>query len=163
MQERFIIDMVMIDFIICFLDLFIDDQYEVISLCFEFKGFVEVFLMIMIQWDGKVVGLVNVNVNGEWSWMLLLVLVSGFYVVSIVVKDKVGNELLQVDFFVVIFVIDVMFLIIKFSEESDSGVLGDFMMNNKMLILIGSMLFNMIVSIYVDGVKVGEVIVDIVG
>ncbi|MDI5811356.1 hypothetical protein MJM95_30435, partial [Salmonella enterica subsp. enterica serovar Anatum] len=38
----------------------------------------------------------------------------------------------------------------------DSGALGDFTTNNKTPTLVGNTLPNAIVSIYVDGVKVGE-------
>lgn len=117
----------------------------------------------MIQWDGKVVGSANANANGEWSWTPPSVLAPGSYVVSIVAKDKAGNESSQVDFPVVIPVIDVTPPTIKLSEESDSGALGDFTTNNKTPTLIGSTLPNTIVSIYVDGVKVGEATADTAG
>ncbi|NYL94093.1 hypothetical protein GPV79_25250, partial [Salmonella enterica subsp. enterica serovar Typhimurium] len=100
---------------------------------------------------------------GEWSWTPPSVLAPGSYVVSIVAKDKAGNESSQVDFPVVIPVIDVTPPTIKLSEESDSGALGDFTTNNKTPTLIGSTLPNTIVSIYVDGVKVGEATADTAG
>ncbi|WP_440591108.1 Ig-like domain-containing protein, partial [Salmonella enterica] len=43
--------------------------------------------------------------KGEWSWTPPSVLAPGSYVVSIVAKDKAGNESSQVDFPVVIPVI----------------------------------------------------------
>lgn len=85
------------------------------------------------------------------------------YVVSIVAKDKAGNESSQVDFPVVIPVIDVTPPTIKLSEESDSGALGDFTTNNKTPTTVGNTLPNAIVSIYVDGVKVGEATADTAG
>ncbi len=162
-QERFTIDTVTIDPTIRLSDPSIDDQHEATSLRPEFKGFAEAFSTIMIQWDGKVVGSANANANGEWSWTPPSVLAPGSYVVSIVAKDKAGNESSQVDFPVVIPVIDVTPPTIKLSEESDSGALGDFTMNNKTPTLIGSTLPNTIVSIYVDGVKVGEATADTAG
>ncbi|ECA3869466.1 TPA: Ig-like domain repeat protein [Salmonella enterica] len=162
-QERFTIDTVTIDPTIRLSDPSIDDQHEAISLRPEFKGFAEAFSTIMIQWDGKVVGSANANANGEWSWTPPSVLAPGSYVVSIVAKDKAGNESSQVDFPVVIPVIDVTPPTIKLSEESDSGALGDFTTNNKTPTLIGSTLPNTIVSIYVDGVKVGEATADTAG
>ncbi|EBP1712487.1 Ig-like domain repeat protein, partial [Salmonella enterica] len=162
-QERFIIDTVTIDPTIRLSDPSIDDQHEATSLRPEFKGFAEAFSTIMIQWDGKVVGSANANANGEWSWTPPSVLAPGSYVVSIVAKDKAGNESSQVDFPVVIPVIDVTPPTIKLSEESDSGALGDFTTNNKTPTLIGSTLPNTIVSIYVDGVKVGEATADTAG
>ncbi len=69
----------------------------------------------------------------------------------------------QVDFPVVIPVIDVTPPTIKLSEESDSGALGDFTTNNKTPTLVGNTLPNAIVSIYVDGVKVGEATADTAG
>ncbi|ECG1895094.1 Ig-like domain repeat protein [Salmonella enterica subsp. enterica] len=162
-QERFTIDTVTIDPTIRLSDPSIDDQYEATSLRPEFKGFAEAFSTIMIQWDGKVVGSANANANGEWSWTPPSVLAPGSYVVSIVAKDKAGNESSQVDFPVVIPVIDVTPPTIKLSEESDSGALGDFTTNNKTPTLIGSTLPNTIVSIYVDGVKVGEATADTAG
>ncbi|HFY1721780.1 non-fimbrial adhesin SiiE [Salmonella enterica] len=162
-QERFTIDTVTIDPTIRLSDPSIDDQHEATSLRPEFKGFAEAFSTIMIQWDGKVVGSANANANGEWSWTPPLVLAPGSYVVSIVAKDKAGNESSQVDFPVVIPVIDVTPPTIKLSEESDSGALGDFTTNNKTPTLIGSTLPNTIVSIYVDGVKVGEATADTAG
>ncbi|EHX9561747.1 non-fimbrial adhesin SiiE [Salmonella enterica] len=162
-QERFTIDTVTIDPTIRLSDPSIDDQHEATSLRPEFKGFAEAFSTIMIQWDGKVVGSANANANGEWSWMPPSVLAPGSYVVSIVAKDKAGNESSQVDFPVVIPVIDVTPPTIKLSEESDSGALGDFTTNNKTPTLIGSTLPNTIVSIYVDGVKVGEATADTAG
>ncbi|HAF9919618.1 TPA: Ig-like domain repeat protein [Salmonella enterica] len=162
-QERFTIDTVTIDPTIRLSDPSIDDQHEATSLRPEFKGFAEAFSTIMIQWDGKVVGSANANANGEWSWTPPSVLAPGSYVVSIVAKDKAGNESSQVDFPVVIPVIDVTPPTIKFSEESDSGALGDFTTNNKTPTLIGSTLPNTIVSIYVDGVKVGEATADTAG
>ncbi|MCQ7189252.1 non-fimbrial adhesin SiiE [Salmonella enterica] len=159
-QERFTIDTVTIDPTIRLSDPSIDDQYEATSLRPEFKGLAEAFSTIMIQWDGKVVGSANANANGEWSWTPPSVLAPGSYVVSIVAKDKAGNESSQVDFPVVIPVIDVTPPTIKLSEESDSGALGDFTTNNKTPTLIGSTLPNTIVSIYVDGVKVGEATAD---
>ncbi|EEN5774088.1 Ig-like domain repeat protein [Salmonella enterica] len=162
-QERFTIDTVTIDPTIRLSDPSIDDQHEATSLRPEFKGFAEAFSTIMIQWDGKVVGSANANANGEWSWTPPSVLAPGSYVVSIVAKDKAGNESSQVDFPVVIPVIDVTPPTIKLSEESDSGALGDFTTNNKTPILIGSTLPNTIVSIYVDGVKVGEATADTAG
>ncbi|ECP4919100.1 Ig-like domain repeat protein [Salmonella enterica subsp. enterica serovar Typhimurium] len=162
-QERFTIDTVTIDPTIRLSDPSIDDQHEATSLRPEFKGFAEAFSTIMIQWDGKVVGSANANANGEWSWTPLSVLAPGSYVVSIVAKDKAGNESSQVDFPVVIPVIDVTPPTIKLSEESDSGALGDFTTNNKTPTLIGSTLPNTIVSIYVDGVKVGEATADTAG
>ncbi len=162
-QERFTIDTVTIDPTIRLSDPSIDDQHEATSLRPEFKGFAEAFSTIMIQWDGKVVGSANANANGEWSWTPPSVLAPGSYVVSIVAKDKAGNESSQVDFPVVIPVIDVMPPTIKLSEESDSGALGDFTTNNKTPTLIGSTLPNTIVSIYVDGVKVGEATADTAG
>ncbi|HBL9984043.1 TPA: non-fimbrial adhesin SiiE [Salmonella enterica subsp. enterica serovar Fomeco] len=162
-QERFTIDTVTIDPTIRLSDPSIDDQHEATSLRPEFKGFAEAFSTIMIQWDGKVVGSANANANGEWSWTPPSVLAPGSYVVSIVAKDKAGNESSQVDFPVVIPVIDVTPPTIKLSEESDSGALGDFTTNNKMPTLIGSTLPNTIVSIYVDGVKVGEATADTAG
>ncbi|EGL6342863.1 Ig-like domain repeat protein [Salmonella enterica] len=162
-QERFTIDTVTIDPTIRLSDPSIDDQHEATSLRPEFKGFAEAFSTIMIQWDGKVVGSANANANGEWSWTPPSVLAPGSYVVSIVAKDKAGNESSQVDFPVVIPVIDVTPPTIKLSEESDSGVLGDFTTNNKTPTLIGSTLPNTIVSIYVDGVKVGEATADTAG
>ncbi|EJF7022580.1 non-fimbrial adhesin SiiE, partial [Salmonella enterica subsp. enterica serovar Infantis] len=154
-QERFTIDTVTIDPTIRLSDPSIDDQYEATSLRPEFKGLAEAFSTIMIQWDGKVVGSANANANGEWSWTPPSVLAPGSYVVSIVAKDKAGNESSQVDFPVVIPVIDVTPPTIKLSEESDSGALGDFTTNNKTPTLVGNTLPNAIVSIYVDGVKVG--------
>ncbi|HGB3903234.1 TPA: non-fimbrial adhesin SiiE [Salmonella enterica subsp. enterica serovar Waycross] len=162
-QERFTIDTVTIDPTIRLSDPSIDDQHEATSLRPEFKGFAEAFSTIMIQWDGKVVGSANANANGEWSWTPPSVLAPGSYVVSIVAKDKAGNESSQVDFSVVIPVIDVTPPTIKLSEESDSGALGDFTTNNKTPTLIGSTLPNTIVSIYVDGVKVGEATADTAG
>ncbi|EOD4877000.1 non-fimbrial adhesin SiiE [Salmonella enterica] len=162
-QERFTIDTVTIDPTIRLSDPSIDDQHEATSLRPEFKGFAEAFSTIMIQWDGKVVGSANANANGEWSWTPPSVLAPGSYVVSIVAKDKAGNESSQVDFPVVIPVIDVTPPTIKLSEESDSGALGDFTTNNKTPALIGSTLPNTIVSIYVDGVKVGEATADTAG
>ncbi|EAW5231522.1 non-fimbrial adhesin SiiE [Salmonella enterica subsp. enterica serovar Paratyphi C] len=162
-QERFTIDTVTIDPTIRLSDPSIDDQHEATSLRPEFKGFAEAFSTIMIQWDGKVVGSANANANGEWSWTPPSVLAPGSYVVSIVAKDKAGNESSQVDFPVVIPVIDVTPPTIKLSEESDSGTLGDFTTNNKTPTLIGSTLPNTIVSIYVDGVKVGEATADTAG
>ncbi|EEB2593491.1 Ig domain protein [Salmonella enterica subsp. enterica serovar Agama] len=162
-QERFTIDTVTIDPTIRLSDPSIDDQHEATSLRPEFKGFAEAFSTIMIQWDGKVVGSANANANGEWSWTPPSVLAPGSYVVSIVAKDKAGNESSQVDFPVVIPVIDVTPPTIKLSEESDSGALGDFTTNNKTPTLIGSTLPNTIVSIYVDGVKVGEATADAAG
>ncbi|EDR5632430.1 Ig-like domain repeat protein [Salmonella enterica] len=162
-QERFTIDTVTIDPTIRLSDPSIDDQHEATSLSPEFKGFAEAFSTIMIQWDGKVVGSANANANGEWSWTPPSVLAPGSYVVSIVAKDKAGNESSQVDFPVVIPVIDVTPPTIKLSEESDSGALGDFTTNNKTPTLIGSTLPNTIVSIYVDGVKVGEATADTAG
>ncbi|ECS6298829.1 Ig-like domain repeat protein [Salmonella enterica subsp. enterica serovar Typhimurium] len=162
-QERFTIDTVTIDPTIRLSDPSIDDQHEATSLRPEFKGFAEAFSTIMIQWDGKVVGSANANANGEWSWTPPSVLALGSYVVSIVAKDKAGNESSQVDFPVVIPVIDVTPPTIKLSEESDSGALGDFTTNNKTPTLIGSTLPNTIVSIYVDGVKVGEATADTAG
>ncbi|EGW5166082.1 Ig-like domain repeat protein, partial [Salmonella enterica] len=120
-QERFTIDTVTIDPTIRLSDPSIDDQHEATSLRPEFKGFAEAFSTIMIQWDGKVVGSANANANGEWSWTPPSVLAPGSYVVSIVAKDKAGNESSQVDFPVVIPVIDVTPPTIKLSEESDSG------------------------------------------
>ncbi|EFX3065853.1 Ig-like domain repeat protein [Salmonella enterica] len=162
-QERFTIDTVTIDPTIRLSDPSIDDQHEATSLRPEFKGFAEAFSTIMIQWDGKVVGSANANANGEWSWTPPSVLAPGSYVVSIVAKDKAGNESSQVDFPVVIPVIDVTPPTIKLSEESDSGALGDFTTNNKTPTLIGSTLPNTIVSIHVDGVKVGEATADTAG
>ncbi|EBR0566223.1 Ig-like domain repeat protein [Salmonella enterica] len=162
-QERFTIDTVTIDPTIRLSDPSIDDQYEVTSLRPEFKGLAEAFSTIMIQWDGKVVGSANANANGEWSWTPPSVLAPGSYVVSIVAKDKAGNESSQVDFPVVIPVIDVTPPTIKLSEESDSGALGDFTTNNKTPTLVGNTLPNAIVSIYVDGVKVGEATADTAG
>ncbi len=162
-QERFTIDTVTIDPTIRLSDPSIDDQYEATSLRPEFKGLAEAFSTIMIQWDGKVVGSANANANGEWSWTPPSVLAPGSYVVSIVAKDKAGNESSQVDFPVVIPVIDVTPPTIKLSEESDSGALGDFTTNNKTPTLIGNTLPNAIVSIYVDGVKVGEATADTAG
>ncbi|ELT6354927.1 non-fimbrial adhesin SiiE [Salmonella enterica] len=162
-QERFTIDTVTIDPTIRLSDPSIDDQYEATSLRPEFKGLAEAFSTIMIQWDGKVVGSANANANGEWSWTPPSVLAPGSYVVSIVAKDKAGNELSQVDFPVVIPVIDVTPPTIKLSEESDSGALGDFTTNNKTPTLVGNTLPNAIVSIYVDGVKVGEATADTAG
>ncbi|EGH7484425.1 Ig-like domain repeat protein [Salmonella enterica subsp. enterica serovar Typhimurium] len=162
-QERFTIDTVTIDPTIRLSDPSIDDQHEATSLRPEFKGFAEAFSTIMIQWDGKVVGSANANANGEWSWTPPSVLAPGSYVVSIAAKDKAGNESSQVDFPVVIPVIDVTPPTIKLSEESDSGALGDFTTNNKTPTLIGSTLPNTIVSIYVDGVKVGEATADTAG
>ncbi|ECY2555003.1 Ig-like domain repeat protein [Salmonella enterica] len=162
-QERFTIDTVTIDPTIRLSDPSIDDQHEATSLRPGFKGFAEAFSTIMIQWDGKVVGSANANANGEWSWTPPSVLAPGSYVVSIVAKDKAGNESSQVDFPVVIPVIDVTPPTIKLSEESDSGALGDFTTNNKTPTLIGSTLPNTIVSIYVDGVKVGEATADTAG
>ncbi|ENR6750283.1 non-fimbrial adhesin SiiE [Salmonella enterica] len=162
-QERFTIDTVTIDPTIRLSDPSIDDQYEATSLRPEFKGLAEAFSTIMIQWDGKVVGSANANANGEWSWTPPSVLASGSYVVSIVAKDKAGNESSQVDFPVVIPVIDVTPPTIKLSEESDSGALGDFTTNNKTPTLVGNTLPNAIVSIYVDGVKVGEATADTAG
>ncbi|HBE1420354.1 TPA: non-fimbrial adhesin SiiE [Salmonella enterica subsp. enterica serovar 4,[5],12:i:-] len=162
-QERFTIDTVTIDPTIRLSDPSIDDQHEATSLRPEFKGFAEAFSTIMIQWDRKVVGSANANANGEWSWTPPSVLAPGSYVVSIVAKDKAGNESSQVDFPVVIPVIDVTPPTIKLSEESDSGALGDFTTNNKTPTLIGSTLPNTIVSIYVDGVKVGEATADTAG
>ncbi|EBB7653822.1 Ig-like domain repeat protein [Salmonella enterica] len=162
-QERFTIDTVTIDPTIRLSDPSIDDQHEATSLRPEFKGFAEAFSTIMIQWDGKEVGSANANANGEWSWTPPSVLAPGSYVVSIVAKDKAGNESSQVDFPVVIPVIDVTPPTIKLSEESDSGALGDFTTNNKTPTLIGSTLPNTIVSIYVDGVKVGEATADTAG
>ncbi|EFQ9534021.1 Ig-like domain repeat protein [Salmonella enterica] len=162
-QERFTIDTVTIDPTIRLSDPSIDDQHEATSLRPEFKGFAEAFSTIMIQWDGKVVGSANANANGEWSWTPPSVLAPGSYVVSIVAKDKAGNESSQVDFPVVIPVIDVTPPTIKLREESDSGALGDFTTNNKTPTLIGSTLPNTIVSIYVDGVKVGEATADTAG
>ncbi|EMX3176342.1 non-fimbrial adhesin SiiE [Salmonella enterica] len=162
-QERFTIDTVTIDPTIRLSDPSIDDQHEATSLRPEFKGFAEAFSTIMIQWDGKVVGSANANANGEWSWTPPSVLAPGSYVVSIVAKDKAGNESSQVDFPVAIPVIDVTPPTIKLSEESDSGALGDFTTNNKTPTLIGSTLPNTIVSIYVDGVKVGEATADTAG
>ncbi|PDN09115.1 Ig-like domain repeat protein [Salmonella enterica subsp. enterica serovar Essen] len=162
-QERFTIDTVTIDPTIRLSDPSIDDQHEATSLRPEFKGFAEAFSTIMIQWDGKVVGSANANANGEWSWTPPSVLAPGSYVVSIVAKDKAGNESSQVDFPVVIPVIDVTPPTIKLSEESDSGALGDFTTNNKTPTLVGSTLPNTIVSIYVDGVKVGEATADTAG
>ncbi|WP_086776169.1 non-fimbrial adhesin SiiE, partial [Salmonella enterica] len=104
-QERFTIDTVTIDPTIRLSDPSIDDQHEATSLRPEFKGFAEAFSTIMIQWDGKVVGSANANANGEWSWTPPSVLAPGSYVVSIVAKDKAGNESSQVDFPVVIPVI----------------------------------------------------------
>ncbi|EBF4818444.1 Ig-like domain repeat protein [Salmonella enterica] len=162
-QERFTIDTVTIDPTIRLSDPSIDDQHEATSLRPEFKGFAEAFSTIMIQWDGKVVGSANANANGEWSWTPPSVLAPGSYVVSIVAKDKAGNESSQVDFPVVIPVIDVTPPTIKLSEESDSGALGDFTTNNKTPTLVGNTLPNVIVSIYVDGVKVGEATADTAG
>ncbi|EIY7709528.1 non-fimbrial adhesin SiiE [Salmonella enterica subsp. enterica serovar Infantis] len=162
-QERFTIDTVTIDPTIRLSDPSIDDQYEATSLRPEFKGLAEAFSTIMIQWDGKVVGSANANANGEWSWTPPSVLAPGSYVVSIVAKDKAGNESSQVDFPVVIPVIDVTPPTIKLSEESDSGASGDFTTNNKTPTLVGNTLPNAIVSIYVDGVKVGEATADTAG
>ncbi|EJJ5572008.1 non-fimbrial adhesin SiiE [Salmonella enterica subsp. enterica serovar Infantis] len=162
-QEIFTIDTVTIDPTIRLSDPSIDDQYEATSLRPEFKGLAEAFSTIMIQWDGKVVGSANANANGEWSWTPPSVLAPGSYVVSIVAKDKAGNESSQVDFPVVIPVIDVTPPTIKLSEESDSGALGDFTTNNKTPTLVGNTLPNAIVSIYVDGVKVGEATADTAG
>ncbi|EDS8659898.1 Ig-like domain repeat protein [Salmonella enterica subsp. enterica serovar Hadar] len=162
-QERFTIDTVTIDPTIRLSDPSIDDQHEATSLRPEFKGFAEAFSTIMIQWDGKVVGSANANANGEWSWTPPSVLAPGSCVVSIVAKDKAGNESSQVDFPVVIPVIDVTPPTIKLSEESDSGALGDFTTNNKTPTLVGNTLPNAIVSIYVDGVKVGEATADTAG
>ncbi|EEO1628787.1 Ig-like domain repeat protein [Salmonella enterica] len=162
-QERFTIDTVTIDPTIRLSDPSIDDQDEATSLRPEFKGLAEAFSTIMIQWDGKVVGSANANANGEWSWTPPSVLAPGSYVVSIVAKDKAGNESSQVDFPVVIPVIDVTPPTIKLSEESDSGALGDFTTNNKTPTLVGNTLPNAIVSIYVDGVKVGEATADTAG
>ncbi|HAE3807020.1 TPA_asm: Ig-like domain repeat protein [Salmonella enterica subsp. enterica serovar Infantis] len=162
-QERFTIDTVTIDPTIRLSDPSIDDQYEATSLRPEFKGLAEAFSTIMIHWDGKVVGSANANANGEWSWTPPSVLAPGSYVVSIVAKDKAGNESSQVDFPVVIPVIDVTPPTIKLSEESDSGALGDFTTNNKTPTLVGNTLPNAIVSIYVDGVKVGEATADTAG
>ncbi|EGS4417708.1 Ig-like domain repeat protein [Salmonella enterica] len=162
-QERFTIDTVTIDPTIRLSDPSIDNQHEATSLRPEFKGFAEAFSTIMIQWDGKVVGSANANANGEWSWTPPSVLAPGSYVVSIVAKDKAGNESSQVDFPVVIPVIDVTPPTIKLSEESDSGALGDFTTNNKTPTLVGNTLPNAIVSIYVDGVKVGEATADTAG
>ncbi|EMC8985510.1 non-fimbrial adhesin SiiE [Salmonella enterica] len=162
-QERFTIDTVTIDPTIRLSDPSIDAQHEATSLRPEFKGFAEAFSTIMIQWDGKVVGSANANANGEWSWTPPSVLAPGSYVVSIVAKDKAGNESSQVDFPVVIPVIDVTPPTIKLSEESDSGALGDFTTNNKTPTLVGNTLPNAIVSIYVDGVKVGEATADTAG
>ncbi|EHA1913855.1 Ig-like domain repeat protein, partial [Salmonella enterica subsp. enterica serovar Johannesburg] len=114
-QERFTIDTVTIDPTIRLSDPSIDDQYEATSLRPEFKGLAEAFSTIMIQWDGKVVGSANANANGEWSWTPPSVLAPGSYVVSIVAKDKAGNESSQVDFPVVIPVIDVTPPTIKLS------------------------------------------------
>ncbi len=139
-QERFTIDTVTIDPTIRLSDPSIDDQHEATSLRPEFKGFAEAFSTIMIQWDGKVVGSANANANGEWSWTPPSVLAPGSYVVSIVAKDKAGNESSQVDFPVVIPVIDVTPPTIKLSEESDSGALGDFTTNNKTPTLVGNCL-----------------------
>ncbi|HAK8647948.1 TPA: Ig-like domain repeat protein [Salmonella enterica] len=162
-QERFTIDTVTIDPTIRLSDPSIDDQHEATSLRPEFKGLAEAFSTIMIQWDGKVVGSANANANGEWSWTPPSVLAPGSYVVSIVAKDKAGNESSQVDFPVVIPVIDATPPTIKLSEESDSGALGDFTTNNKTPTLVGNTLPNAIVSIYVDGVKVGEATADTAG
>ncbi|HCL5258450.1 TPA: Ig-like domain repeat protein, partial [Salmonella enterica] len=162
-QEQFTIDTVTIDPTIRLSDSSIDDQHEATSLRPEFKGFAEAFSTIMIQWDGKVVGSANANANGEWSWTPPSVLAPGSYVVSIVSTDKAGNASSQVDFAVVIPVIDVTPPSIKLSEESDSGALGDFTTNNKTPTLIGTTLPNTIVSIYVDGLKVGEATSDTAG
>ncbi|EBU4087671.1 hypothetical protein CWF84_16045, partial [Salmonella enterica] len=162
-QEKFTIDTVTTDPTIRLSDPSVDDQHEATSLRPEFKGIAEAFSTIMIQWDGKVVGSANANANGDWSWTPPSVLAPGSYVVSIVAKDKAGNESSQVDFPVVIPVIDVTPPTIKLSEESDSGALGDFTTNNKTPTLVGSTLPNTIVSIYVDGVKVGEATADTAG
>ncbi|HER1288098.1 TPA: Ig-like domain repeat protein [Salmonella enterica subsp. enterica serovar Elomrane] len=162
-QEKFTIDTVTIDPTIRLSDPSVDDQHEATSLRPEFKGIAEAFSTIMIKWDGKVVGSANANANGDWSWTPPSVLAPGSYVVSIVAKDKAGNESSQVDFPVVIPVIDVTPPTIKFSEESDSGALGDFTTNNKTPTLVGNTLPNTIVSIYVDGVKVGEATADTAG
>ncbi len=162
-QERFTIDTVTTDPTIRLSDPSIDDLHEATSLRPEFKGIAEAFSTIMIQWDGKVVGSANANANGEWSWTPPSVVAPGSYVVSIVAKDKAGNESSQIDFPVVIPVIDVTPPTIKLSEESDSGALGDFTTNNKTPTLVGSTLPNTIVSIYVDGLKVGEATADTAG
>ncbi|MGC7987485.1 Ig-like domain-containing protein [Salmonella enterica] len=162
-QERFTIDTVTIDPTIRLSDPSVDDQHEATSLRPEFKGIAEAFSTIMIQWDGKVVGSANANANGDWSWTPPSVLAPGSYVVSIVAKDKAGNESSQVDFAVVIPVIDVTPPTIKLSDESDTGPLGDFTTSNKTPTLIGNTLPNTIVSIYVDGLKVGEATADTAG
>ncbi|ECC2884961.1 hypothetical protein KO62_16445, partial [Salmonella enterica subsp. arizonae] len=141
----------------------IDDMHEATSLRPEFKGIAEAFSTIMIQWDGKVIGSANANSNGEWSWTPPSILTPGSYVISIVAKDKAGNESSQVDFPVVIPVIDVTPPTIKLSDDSDSGALGDFITNDKTPTLIGSTLPNTIVSIYIDGKKVGEATSDTAG
>ncbi|ECG8591719.1 Ig domain protein [Salmonella enterica subsp. salamae] len=162
-QEQFTIDTVTTDPTIHLSDPSIDDLHEATSLRPEFKGIAEAFSTIMIQWDGKVVGSANANAHGEWSWTPPSVLTPGSYVVSIVARDKAGNESSQVDFAVVIPVIDVTPPTIKLSEESDSGALGDFTTNDKTPTLIGTTLPNTIVSIYVGGLKVGEATSDAAG
>ncbi|HAB1660553.1 TPA_asm: Ig-like domain repeat protein [Salmonella bongori] len=162
-QEKFTIDTVTTDPTIRLSDPSVDDQHEATSLRPEFKGIAEAFSTIMIKWDGKVVGSANANANGDWSWTPPSVLAPGSYVVSIVAKDKAGNESSQVDFAVVIPVIDVTPPTIKLSDESDTGPLGDFTTSNKTPTLIGNTLPNTIVSIYVDGLKVGEATADTAG
>ncbi|HAE1266611.1 TPA_asm: Ig-like domain repeat protein, partial [Salmonella enterica subsp. diarizonae] len=162
-QDRFTIDTVTPDPTIQLTDSSIDDMHEATSLRPEFKGIAEAFSTIMIQWDGKVIGSANANSNGEWSWTPPSILTPGSYVISIVAKDKAGNESSQVDFPVVIPVIDVTPPTIKLSDDSDSGALGDFITNDKTPTLIGSTLPNTIVSIYIDGKKVGEATSDTAG
>ncbi|KSB79703.1 hypothetical protein LFZ51_00300 [Salmonella enterica subsp. arizonae serovar 63:g,z51:- str. So 20/20] len=162
-QDRFTIDTVTPAPTIQLTDSSIDDMHEATSLRPEFKGIAEAFSTIMIQWDGKVIGSANANSNGEWSWTPPSILTPGSYVVSIVAKDKAGNESSQVDFPVVIPVIDVTPPTIKLSDDSDSGALGDFITNDKTPTLIGSTLPNTIVSIYIDGKKVGEATSDTAG
>ncbi|EHR2456265.1 Ig-like domain repeat protein [Salmonella enterica subsp. diarizonae] len=162
-QNRFTIDTVTPDPTIQLTDSSIDDMHEATSLRPEFKGIAEAFSTIMIQWDGKVIGSANANSNGEWSWTPPSILTPGSYVISIVAKDKAGNESSQVDFPVVIPVIDVTPPTIKLSDDSDSGALGDFITNDKTPTLIGSTLPNTIVSIYIDGKKVGEATSDTAG
>ncbi|EEA5786036.1 Ig-like domain repeat protein [Salmonella enterica subsp. enterica serovar Lattenkamp] len=162
-QEKFTIDTVTTDPTIRLSDPSVDDQHEATSLRPEFKGIAEAFSTIMIKWDGKVIGSANANANGDWSWTPPSVLAPGSYVVSIVAKDKAGNESSQVDFAVVIPVIDVTPPTIKLSDESDTGPLGDFTTSNKTPTLIGNTLPNTIVSIYVDGLKVGEATADTAG
>lgn len=59
-----------------------------------FSGIVEVGVMIMFYENGMVIGMIMVQFDGVWS-VFILMLVSGMYVIIVVVIDVVGNSSLN--------------------------------------------------------------------